>query len=229
MKRFVIPAFLALAVAASAQIQSGYGGMQTNGVPASVTSPRPGNSAPGIPPSVTSPRSFPPRTAPVFGTNNGFDRDHDNRFHHHHHNFNNGYVYVWPGYLYDYGDYIDQQQYPPQQMAAEPEAPAQTVFENRPGYKPAPPATTDEAAADAKATSAPVAAEPEPPEPTTLLVFKDGHQEEIGNYVIVGDTLYNISGGYRSYKIPLAQLDLAATVKANEDRGVEFHLPKKNG
>lgn len=49
---------------------------------------------------------------------------------------------------------------------------------------------------------------------------------EIGNYVIVGNTLFNLSGEYRQYKIALADIDLDATVKANEDRGIEFHLPK---
>ena len=58
---------------------------------------------------------------------------------------------------------------------------------------------------------------------------------EIGNYAIVGETLYNMSGstgvtGRRAFKIALADLDLDATIKANEERGLEFHLPvKKNG
>jgi len=34
-----------------------------------------------------------------------------------------------------------------------------------------------------------------------------------------------MSGAYRSYKIQLADLDLDATIKANEDRGVEFKVP----
>ena len=52
---------------------------------------------------------------------------------------------------------------------------------------------------------------------------------------VVGETLYNMSGstgvpGRRAFKIALADLDLDATIKANEERGLEFHLPvKKNG
>jgi hypothetical protein len=70
------------------------------------------------------------------------------------------------------------------------------------------------------------AAAPEPvvPQPSTLLVFKDGHQSEIQNYAIVGGTLFDLTDN-RSHKILLADLDLAATRKANDARGVDFELP----
>ena len=61
-------------------------------------------------------------------------------------------------------------------------------------------------------------------QPSTLLIFKDGHQQEISNYAIVGTTLYDLSDG-RSKKVQLADLDLSATVKENDQRGVEFQLP----
>jgi hypothetical protein len=61
-------------------------------------------------------------------------------------------------------------------------------------------------------------------QPSTLLIFKDGHQQEISNYAIVGSTLYELSDG-RSKKVQLADLDLPATVKENDQRGVEFQLP----
>jgi hypothetical protein len=57
-----------------------------------------------------------------------------------------------------------------------------------------------------------------------VLVFKDGHQQEILNYAIVGGTLYDLSDG-QSRKIALAQLDLPATVKQNDGRGIDFELP----
>lgn len=60
--------------------------------------------------------------------------------------------------------------------------------------------------------------------PPTVLVFRDQHQQEIQNYAIVGQTLWNF-GAQRTQKIPLADLDLAATEKANDDRGVTFRLP----
>ncbi len=57
-----------------------------------------------------------------------------------------------------------------------------------------------------------------------ILVFKDGHQMEIQNFALVGQTLYDLTSG-RPRKISLADLDLPATEKLNDDRGVSFDLP----
>jgi hypothetical protein len=64
----------------------------------------------------------------------------------------------------------------------------------------------------------------EPLQPATVLVFKDGHQIEVGNYAIVGQTLYDLTPSHPR-KVALAGLDLAATQKQNDDRGVVFQLP----
>jgi hypothetical protein len=61
-------------------------------------------------------------------------------------------------------------------------------------------------------------------QPTTVLIFKDGHRSEVVNYAIVGDTLFDFSGD-RTHKIPIADLDVAATQKVNDASGVEFNLP----
>ncbi|MGA7629450.1 MAG: hypothetical protein WCB11_01705, partial [Terriglobales bacterium] len=61
-------------------------------------------------------------------------------------------------------------------------------------------------------------------QPSTTLVFKDGHQSDVINYAIVGDTLFEFAEG-RTRKILLAELDLPATQKANDDRGVDFQIP----
>jgi hypothetical protein len=66
--------------------------------------------------------------------------------------------------------------------------------------------------------------EPEPPQPPTTLVFKNGNQLEIENYAIVSQTLYDLTPGHPR-KIALADLDLPATEKQNDDRGVTFQLP----
>ncbi|HEV8048937.1 MAG TPA: hypothetical protein VGP35_14475 [Terriglobales bacterium] len=58
----------------------------------------------------------------------------------------------------------------------------------------------------------------------TELVFRDKHVEEVQNYAIVGQTLW-ILNGQRARKIQLNQLDIPATKKANDDRGVDFQLP----
>lgn len=61
-------------------------------------------------------------------------------------------------------------------------------------------------------------------QPPTMLVFKDGHELEVANYAIIGSTLYDLSDN-RTKKVALADLDLSATVKQNDDRGVDFRLP----
>lgn len=73
----------------------------------------------------------------------------------------------------------------------------------------------------------PTPSEPELPvatQPPTVLIFKDGHQSDVINYAIVGDTLFDFGAG-RTHKILLADLDLAATRKANDDHGVDFQIP----
>ena len=80
-----------------------------------------------------------------------------------------------------------------------------------------------------RAAAAPDPAEPPEPvaaQPATVLIFKDGHKSEVRNYAIVGGTLFDFTDG-RSHKILLADLDLPATLKANDDRGVDFQVPAK--
>lgn len=63
------------------------------------------------------------------------------------------------------------------------------------------------------------------PEPSTILIFKDGHKQEVSNYAIVGANLFDLTPGHR-LKIALADLNLEATQKANDDQGTEFKLPQ---
>ncbi len=58
----------------------------------------------------------------------------------------------------------------------------------------------------------------------TVLVFRDGRVKEVQNYGIVGQTLW-ILDEQRAKKVPLSELDLAATRNANDDRG-GFVLPQ---
>ena len=62
--------------------------------------------------------------------------------------------------------------------------------------------------------------------PPTALVFRDQHVEEVRNYAIAGGTLWVLNDHQAGKKIPLAQLDLQATVKMNDDRGVDFQVPR---
>lgn len=73
----------------------------------------------------------------------------------------------------------------------------------------------------AQAAEAP---EPVTPQPATVLVYKDGHHAQVVNYAILGDALFDFDDEH-TRKILLADLDLAATEKANDAAGVDFKLP----
>ncbi len=66
--------------------------------------------------------------------------------------------------------------------------------------------------------------EPEPLQPPTVLVFKDGHQVEVSNYAIVGTTIFDFTPGH-ARRVALSELNVQATQKQNDDRGVDFRLP----
>lgn len=63
--------------------------------------------------------------------------------------------------------------------------------------------------------------------PATVIVFRDQRKQEIQNYAIIGQTLWNFAPQHTE-KIPLSELDLPATVKQNDDRGVDFRVPGIN-
>lgn len=74
-------------------------------------------------------------------------------------------------------------------------------------------------AAESKPAPEPVADD----EPAAVFIFKDGHRIETRNFAIMGQTLYDFtSSGLK--KVQLADLDAAATVKANDDRGITVKL-----
>jgi hypothetical protein len=52
----------------------------------------------------------------------------------------------------------------------------------------------------------------------TVFIFKDGHRIETNSYVIMGQTLFDLSSKQLK-KIQMAELDLDATKKVNEDLG----------
>ncbi len=205
---------------------------QINGVPSSVTSPgfggRPTN---GTPPSVTSvgPRGFVPNPSITFSTGNVF-RDHDGH-RHHPRNFFQYYppvLYSYPYYYgYDQGNTEDNYDTMSEDDANYQGGP--TIFDRRgsgpQSYIPPVRDTRPRAAAPQAAASEPPAApENETPTEPTMLVFKDGHKQEVGNYAIVGSTLFDLTPG-RPRKIALADLNLEATQQENDDRGVIFRLP----
>lgn len=66
-------------------------------------------------------------------------------------------------------------------------------------------------------------------EPRAVLVFRDGHQEAIERYLIQGDVIYASvdywNGGSWTREIPIGELNIAATLKLNKERGGKFKLP----
>ena len=103
-----------------------------------------------------------------------------------------------------------EQQFQQQQMLRQEQADGDQDAYARPVPRPSSRASSDEP--------------PIPIVPATVLVFRDQRKQEVRNYAIVGQTLWNFAP-QRTEKIPLADLDLTATAKANDDRGVTFHVP----
>jgi hypothetical protein len=154
---------------------------------------------------------------------------------------------------YFYGDYyggeyepIEVQAAPPAQLIVTqsapppvpPASPAESVvLENQGGQwvrisgqtprgqSPQADAASRLQSAPAVTKEVPAAAKPSP----TVLVFRDGHTEEVERYMIKGDVIFTDanywSTGSWTKRIPIAQLDLPATQKANEQRGGKFSLP----
>lgn len=196
-------------------------GAQIHGTPTSVTSTGFGGRAiNGTPPSVTSvgPHGFGSSPAPLNPRPPLGSRLQHRTY---------GSVWAVPYYPYDsgYSGSDDSASYAPDndQYNGGP-----TIFDRRGSGTPRPPeyyaghnfdpAPNDGASETSSSDS---------PQAETLLVFKDGHQVQIENYAIVGGTLYDLSAG-QHHKFALSDLDLGATVRQNEDQGVDFKLPSRS-
>jgi hypothetical protein len=86
-------------------------------------------------------------------------------------------------------------------------------------------------AAHAKGTVASHAAQTQSELPPAVLVFRDGHREEVAKYTIVGTTISVMTDYWKTgswtRKIAVAELNLAATLQANQERGAKFSLPSR--
>jgi len=208
---------------------------QINGTPPSVTSPGFGGRAVnGTPPSVTSlgRNGFaPPNSGVTFQTRTFPNQNFRGNHHHHRHTITGNafypYVYALP---VPYAVELDQSGAEEDDDSNYQGGP--TIFDRRgsgrdsyiPPTYPGPAHARDTRKSDSAATDDSIAPTPESPQPSTVLLFKDGHQVEVGNYAIVNQTLYDLTPGH-PHKIALIDLDLAATQKQNDDRGVAFQLP----
>lgn len=216
---------------------------QINGTPASVTSTNFGghvNSTPGVPASITSlgPSGIQPRNPfpnqppccinPLFPVNPNpplFPR-------HRHHS---GQFFPGGGAVYvPYPVGVEPDGYDPaadarQQQGDEDYRGGPTIFDRRGPGTPARSyadayARTSRAPETESASASPAPDASVPDQPQTVLMFKDGRQLEVQNYAVVGDMLYDLTPG-RHHKIAIADLDLSATTKQNDERGIDFRLP----
>jgi hypothetical protein len=194
---------------------------QINGAPASVTSPGFGGRAVnGTPSSVT---SLGPRGYSTGQHSGSVPAAHHNNTNHHHRNGNyvSPWLYAVPvPYAVDNAvdDSADVNDDPNDQGGP-------TVFDRRgSGAHSYIPPVTDVPVAHPAQSEGDASADAETASDPTTLVFKDGRQLEVGNYAIVGATLFDLTPGH-SRKIPIADLDLDATHLQNDSRGVVFQLP----
>ena len=65
--------------------------------------------------------------------------------------------------------------------------------------------------------------------PPTVLVYRDGRKEEVSSYTIMSGTIYSKadywSSGSWTREIQIADLDVPATLRLNQERGLKFVLP----
>lgn len=185
------------------------------------------------PPSVTSLAGrHTPNALPSVTSIPNFGRPGGNVFHNGHSgHFNNGFVGGW-AYSIPYYYPVDNSAYGydyvgaggPDLYSGPPPGPydpsLHIVAEQPPG---------NPYGADGPADQQAYAAPPPKPLPDdkpgdpTELVFRNGHKQEVNSYAIMGDAVYVFDQGRQ--KIALTELDIPATIKANDDRGVQFRLP----
>jgi hypothetical protein len=98
--------------------------------------------------------------------------------------------------------------------------PAMSMAAPDDGYRP-------DSSAPPYQNSAAISSAPIAPEPELTLIFNDGHQEAIRNYVLTSDTVIVLDqpASGRQLSIPLAELNLPATEQAAQQAGLEFSPP----
>ncbi len=215
-----LPQMIILAAVACAAVSAA---AQINGVPSSVTSYGFGGHfgrTPGVAASVTSlgPNGY-GRSPFVYGRNFGASNCCFNSFPRRH---REGFLpYAVPVYVpYTQGVEIDENDSPEDYVEIAPRRRPRPILDPVPDEPPAP---RPQPAAPSKPPEPAPPAPPEPEQLATIVVFKDGHQMELKNYAIVGDTLFDLSVPRR--KIPLEDIDVLATQKLNDERGLDFRLP----
>jgi hypothetical protein len=162
--------------------------------------------------------------------------------------FHSGFAF-YPYYDSDY-EPVTSEEPPVNDVVAQPEQPPvpvaspveSLILENRDGqwvriptgsHLPISPeyAQPQASSLEPKSTAPKKAAQPPTKLLSVVLVFRDGHQEEVERYVVQGNSLYTSadywSTGSWTRRIPIAELDVPASVKLNAARGGNFSLPTR--
>jgi hypothetical protein len=179
------------------------------------------------------------------GTSSGFGRGVNVSFGGRSYNrsFGAGAIFLGDPFYADYP--VAPVSVPPQFVVVQPAAPpaeAQPEIKSEPlmielqgdryvrfGGRPQSPERGSNAAPDyAEAGSSPRVAQPSEL-PPAVLIFKDGHREQVPEYAIVGNTIY-ASGdywqtGHWTKNIQVSALNIPATIQANHQAGIRFTLP----
>ena len=121
---------------------------------------------------------------------------------------------------------------PPQVVVAPVQQPPQIIVIDDRGVHDATDDEREQAIATTKGARKPKLEEPKieaKPEtedvgPMTVLVFRDGTRREVKNYAIMGKELIVLGAGSLR-RIQIAELDVPATQKENDVRGLDFKLP----
>lgn len=128
------------------------------------------------------------------------------------HRFNSGLVPFWWDEPFPYESSVDEQA-PPERSSTPP----MVIM----GDRPSAPAT----AVTPKLIEVPLPANTaQPPQQLAVFVLKDGTRIEPQRYLVTADNAY-LTTDRRQRTVPLSQLDIAATVSANHERGIELRIP----
>jgi hypothetical protein len=173
-------------------------------------------------------RGFAPR--PRFG---GISR---NRITRAHHAFNPAYGYY--GAPYFYSDYYEPSEFehqplepspPPIQVQVKPEPFPDPVLLELHGSRWVKVTNFGESTDRALTAQTPAESQTKAKLPPAVLVYRDGHTEDLSSYSIIGGSIHTKSNywttGTWTRTIPVADLDIPATLRQNEQRGVNFELP----
>ena len=130
--------------------------------------------------------------------------------------FGTGFVPFWWNEPFEYDSYVDSnvdEEVPPEPAAMPP-----MVIMRERSSLPVTPAVP-------KMIDVPLQPRTTPaPQQSAVFVLKDGTRLEPQRYLVTADNAY-LTTDRRQRTIPLSQLDVDATVKANRERGIELRIP----